>query len=81
MTGAGAVLGSIVVCTLNGTAGGNLSYIFAAPAGILVSAGALNMHFDPPLQAIAINTAITASCPALGTGNTNAAMSIHGFMM
>lgn len=79
ITAAGATAAAIVVATLTGTAGGTLSYIYAAPAGVTLQGPTLAMEFFPPLRSSAVNTAITITLPALGAGNTNAAANIHGY--
>lgn len=79
VTAAGATVGLPVTVTVTGILGGTLSYIFAAPAGALIIAQPLVVEFNPPLPASAVNTAIVVTCPALGTGNTNAAVVAHGY--
>jgi hypothetical protein len=44
-----------------------------------VGATPLVLEWDPPLQSTAPNTAIVCTLPALGAGNTNAAVSASGF--
>lgn len=80
-TSAGATAGSVVVATITGVVGGPLSYIFAAPAGATVGALPIILFFDPPLAGSTMNTAIVATLPALGAGNTNAATSVSGFQL
>lgn len=79
ITATGATVGLPVIATVTGILGGTLSYIFSAPAGVLVDATPLVVEFSPPLPASAVNTAIVVTLPALGTGNTNAAVVAHGF--
>jgi hypothetical protein len=79
ITASGATLAGSVNATLSGIMGGPFSYAFAVPAGATLGAQALVVSFDPPLPATATNTAITLSLPALGLGNTNAAVNIRGF--
>lgn len=79
ITAAGATAASVVVATLAGVLGGTLSYVFAAPAGATVLATPLHVRFGSPVPASAVNTALTLTLPALGVGNTNAAVSLHGF--
>lgn len=79
ITGSGALLASPVVATLTGIIGGPLRYVFSAPAGALVGAMPLQITFDPPLKSADVNTPITMSLPALGTGNTSASVCLHGF--
>lgn len=78
-TAAGATAGAVVVATITGVLGGPLSYVFTAPTGATVGAEPLILQWDPPLQSTAPNTDIVVTLPALGAGNTNAAVSISGF--
>jgi len=77
-TAGGATAGSVVVATITGVVGGTLSYIFNVPTGATVGES-LILDFDPPLPSTAPNTPIVCTLPALGAGNTNAAVTITGF--
>jgi hypothetical protein len=79
ITAGGATAASLVVATLTGVLGGTQSYVFAVPAGATVGATPLVVEFNPPLPSSAANTAITLTLPALGAGNTNAIVNIHGY--
>lgn len=79
VTAAGATAAGVVVGTVTGLLGGTQSFIFTVPAGATVAAQPLVVNFDPPLQASGNNTAIVVTLPALGAGNTNAAVSAYGF--
>lgn len=81
ITAAGATAAAVVVATVTGLAAGTLSYVFTAPAGVAVGATPLVVNFDPPLPASAPNTPIVVTLPALGAGNTNAAVSANGFQI
>jgi len=81
ITGAGATAGLPVSVTVTGILGGTLTYTYAAAVGVLVANAPLNIKFDPPLPASAVNTAITVSCPSLGVGNTNNTANIQGFVI
>lgn len=76
----GATLGSTVTATLSGLAGGSLSYTFTAPA---LGGNALPLfeEFVVPIPASASNTAISLTLPALGAGNINATVNIHGYVV
>lgn len=80
-TFAGATAASVVTCTLTGTISGTMSYTVAVPAGAAVGGTPLVVTFNPAIPANAANTAIVASCPSLGTGNTNATMTAHGYQL
>lgn len=79
VTAAGATAGAAVTVTVTGVAGGPLSYTFTVPAGAALAAAPLVVAFASPLEGSGVNVAIVVSCPALGAGNTNAAVSAHGF--
>lgn len=78
MSASGATAGLPVTCTLTGVITGTKHYTFTFPAGVLVPATPLHVDFAPPLQASATNTTIVASCPAGGSGATNATMTAEG---
>lgn len=81
ITAGGATASAVVVSTVVGVLGGTMSYIFAAPAGATVGATPLVVMFDNPIPGSAVNTAIVVTLPALGAGNTNAAVVAHGFVI
>jgi hypothetical protein len=79
ITGSGSTPGADVTATLAGVVGGPYSFEFTAPAGVLVAGYPLIMTFNPPIPSSAVNSAVTLTLPALGTGNTNASVSIQGY--
>lgn len=79
VTGAGATAGLPVSVTVTGLLGGTQTFTYVAAAGVLVANQPLIVKFDPPLPASAQNTNIVVSCPSLGSGNTNNAVSAQGF--
>jgi hypothetical protein len=79
ITGAGATGASVVTATLGPLAGGTLSFSVPVPAGAAVGITPLIVNFAKPIPANAVNTAISATLPSLGAGNTNACVSIWGF--
>lgn len=78
-TSAGATAASVVNCTITGIKGGTLTYTLAVVAGVTTGNPTLAAEFNPALPSSAQATAIVASCPSLGAGNTNATMVAHGF--
>lgn len=80
-TGAGATAGSIVALTVTGVIGGTMTYNIPVPTGATVSIPPLVVEFNPPLQASALNTAISVSVGSLGAGNTNSAVCAHGYQL
>lgn len=79
ITFAGATAASVVVATITGLLGGTVSYVIAVPAGATVGGQPLAVDLAVPHPASAANVAITLTLPALGAGNTNAAVNIRGF--
>jgi len=79
ITAAGATGAAIVVATLAGVIGGTMSFIFGVPAGATAMASPLVVQFPQPIPAAAAGTDIVLTLPALGAGNTNAAVVLHGF--
>ncbi len=75
----GATAASVVNATITGLIGGTMTIPVAVPAGVAVQGQCLNLDFAVPIPASAANTAITVTLPALGAGNTNAAVYIRGF--
>ena len=78
-TSSGATAASTVVCTITGTVTGTLTYDLAVVAGATLANGRLNVQFEYPIPASAVNTPIVVSCPSLGSGNLHAAMNAYGF--
>lgn len=78
ITAAGATGASVVTATVTGLLGGTMSYTVAVPAGVTAAINPIAVPFNPPLDGIA-GSAIVLTLPALGAGNTNAAVVIHGY--
>ena len=78
VTGLGATVGGVAVLTVTGLAGGTITFQVPIVAGALLGLAAMNMNFNPPLQASAVNTAISVSLAALGAGNTNVVVTAWG---
>lgn len=74
----GATTGSIIALTLTGALGGTLTWYLAVPAGILLL-NTFVVEFTNPIPASAQNVALSLGIPALGIGNTNASVVIHGY--
>jgi hypothetical protein len=79
-TFAGATAGQCVNLTITGTLGGTLTYPVCSPTGVTVQGYPFGFEFIPPLQSAAVNTSIVVTLPALGAGNTNAAVTAHGYV-
>ena len=79
VTGGGATAAAVVTCTITGLQGGTVSFIYGAQVGAGVPSVPLVVTFDAPLPASGANTAIVASCPALGAGNTRMVVTITGY--
>lgn len=79
ITGAGSTAGGTVTAVVAGLLGGSIYYAVTAPVGAAVPFAPIVVTFNPPLVASAVNTAITATVPALGAGNVASSVSITGF--
>ena len=79
ITGMGATAAGQALATLAGLLGGTMTLVVPAPAGATVGIAPLVLQFNPPLQASAVNTAITLTLPTLGAGNLHAAVSAWGY--
>lgn len=79
INGSGATAALAVVVTVTGLAVGSLNFIYCAAAGVTVMNTPLVINFDKPLPASAVNTAITVSCPALGSGAAHNVATVIGF--
>jgi len=83
IAGGGATAGGLVDMTITGTAG-SATLHFEIPvatgitAPIVASQGQITVTFQNEIQASAKNTAIVGTLPALGTGNTNASLTLMG---
>lgn len=81
VTGTGATSATIVTVTVTGLVSGTLNYVVAIPAGIQTSITPLLVTFPREVAASAENTAIVVNVPAFGLGNTNVAVSAHGYQL
>lgn len=79
INGSGATLGSVVNATVTGLVGGTWTIPVTVVAGVLLGNTPIIYNFNPQIPASAVNTAITVSCPSLGTGSTNSAVNIWGY--
>jgi len=79
ITYSGATAAGVVVATITGLLGGTIDYVVPVPVGVSVGAVPISVQFGHPLAGAAPNTAIVATVPALGSGNTNCVLNIHGF--
>lgn len=75
----GATAAALVDLTVAGLLGGSQLFPVAIPAGVAAMAPVLVFNFDVPIAASALNTAITATLPALGAGNVKAEVFVKGF--
>lgn len=78
INGSGATAASVVLATVTGLQGGTLEIPVPVPAGVDLAINPIIVNFTQPLSASAADTAITVSLPALGAGNTNAAVGLWG---
>lgn len=67
--------------TISGILGGTINFVGTIPAGAGATAAPLNMTFNPPIPASAVNTAIVVSAGAGGAGNLAQSLSAQGFQL
>lgn len=79
ITAGGAGTEAIKIVTIIGTISGTLTYLFGVVKGSTVICNPLIVSFYPAIPANATNVPIVVTLPALGTGNTNAAVIAHGY--
>lgn len=79
VTGAGATAASVILVTVTGAQGGTLTYVLVVPAGATTSIVPLTVEPSAPIRSSAVNTSIVVNVPAFGAGNTNAAVTAHGY--
>lgn len=79
VTASGATAAGSVTCTIIGLTGGTMSFTYGVPAGAGVFAEPLVYIPAFAIPASAVNTAIVASCPALGAGNLRMTITISGY--
>lgn len=79
ITGDGATAGSIIAITVTGILGGTKTYYLTVPLGLTAAITPLLVEFVRPIPASGLNTAIVVNVPSFGAGNTNAAVTAHGF--
>ena len=70
-----------VIATLVNILGTTLTFIVQVAGTGAVGSSNNQYSFNPPLPASAINTAVTLTMPALGAGNADASVNIHGYYM
>ncbi len=77
----GATAAAEVDIAVTGTLGGTMTYTQGAPLGATVPPSVINIQFNPPFPASAVNTAIVVTQPSGGTGNAHAACVATGFYL
>jgi hypothetical protein len=76
--GSGATAAAVVQVTLTGI-GITMTFSYAAVAGATLINQPLDIIFEPPIPATGQNTAITVSCPSLGSGALHNAVNVWGY--
>lgn len=77
--GAGATAASVILVTVTGTVGGTMTFPLAIPAGVTTGVN-LQVNFPMPVSASAFGTNIVVNVPSFGSGNTNAAAVVYGYI-
>lgn len=76
----GSTAAGIAAVTVAGVTGGPLVYTAGSPAGVGLVGTPVNEGFNPPLPASAVNTNISVTMGALGSGNVKASCVIYGLI-
>ena len=82
LTGSGPTTASALDLTVTGAQNGTLHFTVTPLAGILLAAfanGIESIVFDEAIAASGQNVAVSAILPALGSGSTNATVTLVGF--
>jgi hypothetical protein len=79
ITGLGATAATELTVTVTGILGGTKTYKVNVPAGVGVPITPLTVFFPRPIPASTQNTAIVVNVPSPGAGNTDFAVTAHGF--
>lgn len=80
ISGLGATAATAAGVNVTGVLGGTQFYQFAVPAGVSVAATPMQINFPMPLPASAVNTPIAVTVASFGTGNTNANVTVYGYL-
>lgn len=75
----GATGSASVIATLVGALSGTLSFAYKTTSGAANLDTPMQLNFDPPIPASAVNTAMVLTLPALGAGNTHATVNMTGY--
>lgn len=75
----GATAASVVLATITGLLGGTITIPVQVPAIATPGVTFISAQFTQPLAGAAQNTAVVLTLPSGGTGNLNAAVTLHGF--
>lgn len=81
ITGDGATGASIITITVTGVLGGTKTYFLTIPAGVSTAITPLIVEYARPIPASGLNVAIVVNVPSFGSGNTNAAVTAHGYQL
>lgn len=81
ITSTGSTAAAVVAPTITGVITGTMTLAYATVAGATLANQPLVVPFTPCVPASAANTAIAVTVPALGAGNTNAAVSAWGYQL
>lgn len=79
ISGSGATAAGSALVTVSGLLGGSMTFVVGVPVGAGVPIAPINLKFEPPLPASAVNTAIVVTAATFGAGNTFASATAWGF--
>lgn len=81
ITGGGATGASVIAATLTGLTAANVTFTYdiPVPAGVTGGIIPLVVQFSTPIPGRGKGQAIGPNVPSFGSGNTRAAVALHGF--
>lgn len=81
VTSSGATAASVVSITVTGPTGGTMTFAYTCVAGATTQNPVFEFRFPVAIPASTTNTSIVVTLPALGAGNTNAAVVAYGYRL
>lgn len=80
VNGLGATGASVIAVTVTGIQGGTQTYQYSVPAGATTLSPTMQINFPLPIPASAYGTNIVVNVPSFGAGNTNANVTVYGYL-
>jgi hypothetical protein len=80
VNGLGATAASVIAITVTGVLGGTQTYQYSVPAGVTTISPSFQVNFPMPVPASGVSTNIVVNVPSFGAGNTNANVTVYGYV-